>query len=99
MEVFSAQGRDPVSQWKLTGSVKKDYDKSLKGYVYRMEGGSSTTSTRMQLPKNEKLSCELCLKPLPHYQNLLLLCVLMNSLTCSISKMEWNGLCFCSDRC
>ena len=62
MEVFSAQGRDPVSQWKLTGSVKKDYDKSLKGYVYRMEGGSSTTSTRMQLPKNEKLSCELCLR-------------------------------------
>lgn len=58
MEVFSAQGRDPVAQWKLNGSVKKEFDKTLKGYVYKMEGGSSTTSTRMQLPKTDKILCE-----------------------------------------
>ena len=56
VEVFSAQGRDPVSRWKLLGPVKKEYDKLVKGYVYALEGGSSTT--RMQLPKTDKGSCE-----------------------------------------
>jgi len=52
VEVFSAQGRDPVAQWKLSGPVKREYDRQVRGYVYVMEGGSSTT--RMQLPKSEK---------------------------------------------
>ena len=54
MDVFSAQGRDPTSQWRLVGSVKRVYDKSLHGYVYVLEGGSSTTASRMQLPKNDR---------------------------------------------
>ena len=58
MEVFSAQGRDPVAKWKLLGPVKREYDRHVKGYVYSMEGGSSTT-TRMQLPRNEKAQCKL----------------------------------------
>lgn len=58
MDVFSAQGRDPASQWKLTGSVKKEFDKLVRGYVYTMEGGASTTTTRMQLPKSDKSSCK-----------------------------------------
>lgn len=59
MEVFSAQGSDPACQWKLTGSVKKEYDKSVRGNVYSLDGGTSTTTTRMQLPKLDKNSCEI----------------------------------------
>lgn len=58
MEVFTAQGRDPAAQWKLTGSVKKEFDKSLRGYVYALDGGTSTTTTRMQLPKSDKNTCK-----------------------------------------
>jgi len=57
VEVFSVQGRDPLSHWKLTGSVSRDYLKDMRGYVVVMEGGSSTTNTRMQLPKADKTSC------------------------------------------
>ena len=59
MDVFSAQGRDPTSLWRLVGSVKRVYDKSLHGYVYSLEGGSSSTSSRMHLPKNDRAMCEL----------------------------------------
>ena len=58
MDVFSAQGRDPTSQWRLVGSVKRVYNKSLHGYVYVLEGGSSTSASRMQLPKNDRTMCE-----------------------------------------
>ena len=61
MDVFSAQGRDPTSQWRLVGSVKRVYEKSLHGYVYVLEGGSSTTASRMQLPKNDRTMCEWCM--------------------------------------
>jgi hypothetical protein len=47
-----------VAQWKLSGSVKKVFDKEVRGYVYTLEGGASTTTTRMQLPKSDKASCE-----------------------------------------
>lgn len=56
--MFSAQGHDPAAQWKLTGSVRKEFDKVVRGYVYTLEGGASTTTTRMKLPKSDKASCE-----------------------------------------
>lgn len=59
MEVFSAQGRD-VAKWRLSGSAStknKVYDKDVKGFVYILEG--ETTTTKMSLPKDEKHS--LCL--------------------------------------
>lgn len=55
MEVFSAQGRDPVAKWRLTGSASaknKVYDKDVKSFVYILEG--ETTTTKMSLPKDEK---------------------------------------------
>lgn len=55
VEVFSAQGKDPVGKWKLHGkinAIKKEYDQDLRGFVYVLEGGS--TVTRMQLPKNDR---------------------------------------------
>lgn len=58
MEVFSAQGHDPAGHWKLTGSVKKEFDKEVRSYVYALEGGASTTTTRMNLPKSDKGSRE-----------------------------------------
>ena len=61
VDVFSAQGRDPTSQWRLVGSVKRVYEKSLHGYVYVLEGGSSTRASRMQLPKNDRTMCEWCM--------------------------------------
>ena len=57
MEVFSAQGRDPVAKWRLTGSASmknKVYDKDVKSFVYILEG--ETTTTKMSLPKDEKQS-------------------------------------------
>lgn len=54
--MLSAHGRDPLSRWKLTGSVSREYLKDIRGYVVAMEGGSSTTKTRMQLPKTDRAS-------------------------------------------
>lgn len=56
VDVFSAQGRDPASRWQLSGPVRREYSKQLKGYTYVMEGDSSTT--RMRLPKSDKGTCE-----------------------------------------
>lgn len=56
MEVFSAQGRDPLSKkCKVTGSstnVHKQYDKDIKSYVYVLEG--EPTTTKIQFPKEDK---------------------------------------------
>ncbi|PFX30604.1 uncharacterized protein C3orf67 homolog [Stylophora pistillata] len=60
VEVFSAQGRDPVAKWRLSGSAStknKVYDKDVKSFVYFLEG--ETTTTKMSLPKDEKQSLGL----------------------------------------
>ncbi|KAI4902104.1 hypothetical protein NFI96_013183, partial [Prochilodus magdalenae] len=56
VEIFSAQGKDPVAKWKLSGSqpaISKVFDKEVKGFVYSLEGSSQTH--RMQLPKDGKM--------------------------------------------
>lgn len=61
VEVFSAQGRDPVSKWRLTGTgIRKIFDKDVKSYVYVLEGESATT--KMSIPKDEKQSLFLIQK-------------------------------------
>ncbi|XP_063796968.1 protein CFAP20DC isoform X4 [Pseudophryne corroboree] len=55
VEVFSAQGKDPVAKWKLSGSqsgIWKDFDKEVKSFVFVLEGSSQTI--KMQLPKDNK---------------------------------------------
>lgn len=55
--MFSAQGRDPVSKWRLCGTssaIRKVYDKDVRSYVYILEGESTTT--KMCLPKDDKQS-------------------------------------------
>ncbi|XP_060774248.1 uncharacterized protein C3orf67 homolog [Neoarius graeffei] len=62
VEVFSAQGKDPVAKWKLSGqpSISKMFDKEIKGFVYSFEGSSQTH--RMQLPKDGKMPLALIQK-------------------------------------
>ncbi|KAK6473959.1 hypothetical protein HHUSO_G26085 [Huso huso] len=60
VEIFSAQGKDPVAKWKLCGSqssICKDFDKEVKSFVYVLEGSSQTN--RMQLPKDSKMALGL----------------------------------------
>ncbi|KAM3621825.1 uncharacterized protein V6R79_016501 [Siganus canaliculatus] len=60
VEIFSGQGKDPVAKWKLCGgpsSIRKEYDKEVKGFVYCLEGSSQTV--KMQMPENGKMSLGL----------------------------------------
>ncbi|XP_044157820.1 protein CFAP20DC isoform X1 [Bufo gargarizans] len=55
VEIFSAQGKDPVAKWKLFGSqsaIWKDFDKEVKSFVFVLEGSSQTI--KMQLPRENK---------------------------------------------
>ncbi|KAK3579069.1 hypothetical protein CHS0354_029929 [Potamilus streckersoni] len=56
-EVFSPQGKDPAVLWKVTGNVKKVYDRDVKSYVYALEGSPATN--KMQLPKDSRQSLTL----------------------------------------
>ncbi|XP_054243444.1 protein CFAP20DC [Indicator indicator] len=52
VEIFSAQGKNPVAKWKIYGNpsaIRKEYDKEIKGFVYVLEGSSQIN--KMQLPK------------------------------------------------
>ncbi|XP_058633740.1 uncharacterized protein C3orf67 homolog isoform X3 [Onychostoma macrolepis] len=60
VDIFSAQGKDPVAKWKLYGrksSITKLFDKEVKGFVYSLEGSSQTH--KMQLPKDSKMTLGL----------------------------------------
>ncbi|XP_041459925.1 protein CFAP20DC-like [Lytechinus variegatus] len=54
VEVFSSQGKEPLSKWKLSGqtSIQKLFDKECKSYIHTLEGASTTT--KIQLPKESK---------------------------------------------
>ncbi|XP_051754181.1 uncharacterized protein C3orf67 homolog [Ctenopharyngodon idella] len=63
VDIFSAQGKDPVAKWKLYGrkpSITKVFDKEVKGFVYSLEGSSQTH--KMQLPKDSKVALGLIQK-------------------------------------
>lgn len=54
VEIFTAQGKDPTHGWKVGPSgIKREYEKDVKGFLYCLEG--STTTTKMQLPKSKAL--------------------------------------------
>uniref|UniRef100_A0A7S4HAF6 CFA20 domain-containing protein n=1 Tax=Guillardia theta TaxID=55529 RepID=A0A7S4HAF6_GUITH len=56
VEIFSSQGSRAESTIRKTGSVKKNFEKSVKGYVMDLEGGRDV---KVQLPLNDKES--LCI--------------------------------------
>jgi Protein of unknown function (DUF667) len=41
VEVFSASGAEPLKDWLVTGTVKRLYDKAVKGYVLGIDGSNS----------------------------------------------------------
>ena len=51
VEVLSAGGSNPTSNWKVSSAVQRIYDKSVKGYVFQCDGGPLA---KMQLPKDER---------------------------------------------
>lgn len=53
-EIFSAQGKDVLANWKLVGGagIKKVYEREVKGFIYSLEGTTSTT--KMTLPKDSR---------------------------------------------
>ncbi|XP_071383091.1 protein CFAP20DC [Centroberyx affinis] len=60
VEIFSAQGKDPVAKWKLHGgpsAIRKEYHKEVKGFVYCLEGSSQTV--KMQMPEDGKMALGL----------------------------------------
>ncbi|KAH9082827.1 hypothetical protein LEN26_021123 [Aphanomyces euteiches] len=69
VELLGAGGKDPAAQWKLTGKVRREYDKLSKVYLFTMEG--SALATKMSLPKTSKplgltqryLVFQICIPP------------------------------------
>uniref|UniRef100_A0A8D0GAE7 CFAP20 domain containing n=1 Tax=Sphenodon punctatus TaxID=8508 RepID=A0A8D0GAE7_SPHPU len=55
VEIFSAQGKNPGTKWKIFGNqsvIWKEFDKEVKGYVFVLEGSSQTN--KMQLPRESR---------------------------------------------
>ncbi|KAG9403409.1 hypothetical protein AC1031_006053 [Aphanomyces cochlioides] len=69
VELLGAGGKDPAAQWKLSGKVRREYDKLSKVYLFTMEG--SALATKMSLPKTSKplgltqryLVFQICIPP------------------------------------
>ncbi|RHZ04654.1 hypothetical protein DYB37_003592 [Aphanomyces astaci] len=55
VELLAAGGKDPAAPWKLTGKVRREYDKPSKVFLFTMEG--SALATKMTLPKDSTKSC------------------------------------------
>jgi len=51
VEVWAATGSSPTQNWAVGSGVHKAYDKPVKGYVYRCDGGPSA---KMQFPKDAR---------------------------------------------
>ena len=51
VEVWAATGSSPTQNWAVGSGVHKAYDKPVKGYIYRCDGGPSA---KMQFPKDAR---------------------------------------------
>jgi hypothetical protein len=60
VELFSSSGKNPVKEWKVTQNVHRVYDKTVKGFVYLLDKGSTT---QMSIPPDSKESLGI-LQPL-----------------------------------
>lgn len=38
VEIFSTTGKNPLENWKTSGSPSKVFDQSIKGYIYTLDG-------------------------------------------------------------
>ncbi|ETW06947.1 hypothetical protein H310_03057 [Aphanomyces invadans] len=57
VELLAAGGKNPAAPWKLTGKVRREYDKLSKVFLFTMEG--SALATKMALPKDSTKSLGL----------------------------------------
>jgi Protein of unknown function (DUF667) len=57
VDILTGQGRSPLEEFKITPptAVQKVFDKSMKGFVFVLSGGSVA---KMQIPTDEKKSCK-----------------------------------------
>jgi Protein of unknown function (DUF667) len=62
VEIFGASGAEPLKDWLATGTVKRLYDKAVKGYVLGIDGSSSC----IQRPPSATTSRELQMQHLQH---------------------------------
>lgn len=53
VELFSSAGKEPGKKWKLTQNVHRVYDKTIKGFVFLLEKGSTT---QMCIPPDSRES-------------------------------------------
>jgi len=50
VEIFSANGKDPLNKWK-NPALKRDYEKEVKGFIFMLEG--STTTAKLCFPTKD----------------------------------------------
>ena len=48
-QLFSVTDKETIKRWLVSGSIKKAYDRSVKGYVYITD-----LSSKLQLPKDPR---------------------------------------------
>lgn len=51
VEIFSASGKSPGSGWKVSSTIHRVYDRTVKGFVYLIDKPSTAT---MQIPENNR---------------------------------------------
>ena len=55
VEIFTPAGKDPLACAAVRGSVRRSYERSIKGYAYSLEGGPNSTAAtgaKLQLPRD-----------------------------------------------
>lgn len=55
LSIFNIQDKESLKNWHLQGSVKKAYDKSVKGYVCVLDVNSKISAPKDG--RNSKLEC------------------------------------------
>lgn len=55
VEVFSSSGKNPAQLWKVTRNVHRVYDRTVKGFVFLLEKGVSTSMSIPSDPSRETL--------------------------------------------
>ena len=58
MSLLNIQDKETIKKWLVSGSIKKAYDRTVKGYVYMTD-----TSSKLQLPKDSRKNELYLLQP------------------------------------
>ena len=58
VSLLNIQDKETIKKWLVSGSIKKAYDRTVKGYVYMTD-----MSSKLQLPKDSRKSELYLLQP------------------------------------